>query len=507
MPQARDWSLRRLVGSSFATLVALILLVYSVGFYHVVGNGFWYSGLGHLEDHVHSVFLDLGPLYQNDTRGVLARIRKPIELPQDWDANIPSYVDRLSGQLRRVWVWDLKGNLVAQDHGPVEPQSFPEKSLQRIQKGLHAWEEGHPDQSILRSSYPDQSVGEPCQTLLIPLAQGDKLWGYLEISAPWHSQERALKYLSKCIVAFNVVAFFLAWFASAYMAGKMAKPLELLSRVCLKVAGGDLSARSHLGQGRNEIYQVSETFDTMVTRLEAAFQEQGRFVADASHELKTPVTALIGLTEMLKTLTKEGPSDRCNRTFDMMQRELDRMERLIGDLLELSKVEQKAPTQTDAVQLGELVRDAAGTLHLAHPDRKIRILEGDEQNWILGDSHALRRVFRNLLENAIRYSPADREVTVKCEADSQNLRVIIRDQGCGIPAHHLPFIFERFYRVDPSRARGSGGTGLGLSIVRAIVDLHGGQIDIASKEGEGTVVTVLFPRENSASGSTDADSV
>ena len=190
----------------------------------------------------------------------------------------------------------------------------------------------------------------------------------------------------------------------------------------------------------------------------------------------------------------------------MMLRELDRMEHLIGDLLELSKIEQKAVTRSDAVQLGELVKAAAGTLNLAYPDRKIRVLKGDEQNWILGDSHALRRVFRNLLENAIRYSAVDREVTVKCEADQEYLRVIIRDQGCGIPAHHLPLIFERFYRVDPSRTRGSGGTGLGLSIVRAIVDLHGGQIDIASEEGEGTVATVLFPRENPASRSGDSDS-
>jgi signal transduction histidine kinase len=492
-------SLRRLLASSVGALIALILILFSAALYKIVEDEFWQAGLSHLEDHVHAVLLDSGPLYRRPRGVVPKRIVKPIPLPSDWDESSTDYIDRLSGQLRRVLIWDVNGHLLFRDSGPPHKVAFPDGPLASIQTGLAAWSQGQPDGTRLRASYLDASKpDEPCQTLLIPLSKEDHLYGYLEISAQWRSQEYALRNLVRAIGAFDLAALAVAWLAGFVLASKLAQPLEYLHKVCLRVASGDLSARAHLGHDRNEIYQVAETFDVMVSRLEQSFMEQRRFVADASHELKTPVTALIGLNEMLKTLTVEGPADRCQRTLTRMEMELDRMRRLISDLLELSQLERVSAPRTDAIQICELLQESVSTVGVAFPQHRMRILEGAAQTWILGDSHALRRVFVNLLENAVRYSPPDSEVTLSCEADPEHLRVVIRDDGCGIASQHLPFIFERFYRVDPSRARFSGGTGLGLAIVKAIVEDHGGQIDIASVEGQGTTVTVLLPLPNRA---------
>ena len=486
--------LRRLLASSFGALLAFVLLLYSIGFYFLVEQQFWTAGTSHLEDNVHAVLSDGSPIHERPLGVMPKRIARPVVLPADWDTKAREYVDHLSDRLHRVWVWAPDGRLLFRDTGPNQEHAFPAASAALISRGLEAWLQGGRDNTVLRASYLDTSHPEEhLQVVVIPLLEGEKLYGYLEMSVQWGPQEDALTYLLKAIVGFDLAALCLAFLVGFLLAYKLAQPLEYLHGVCLKVASGDFSARAGMGHDRNEIHQVAETLDVMVARVEQSLQEQRRFVADASHELKTPVTGMIGLAEMLKTLVVDGPPERCQRTLGLMERELERMKRLTSDLLDLSQFERKAAPCSDALQISELLREAVATLSLTFPNRRIHIQEGAAQTWLLGDSHALRRVFLNLLENALRYSSAECDVKVVCQVEGEAVCVTIRDQGCGIAPRHLPFIFERFYRVDPSRARGSGGTGLGLAIVKAIVDGHGGCIEIASTEGEGTIVKVCFP--------------
>ncbi|WP_095011121.1 ATP-binding protein [Tsuneonella mangrovi] len=213
------------------------------------------------------------------------------------------------------------------------------------------------------------------------------------------------------------------------------------------------------------------------------------FVANASHELRTPIASIIGYVETLA----DGGADEAtaNRFYDTILREAHRLQSLVSDLMSLSRVEAEKHEQPSArINLGELVpraaRDAAG------PDRLDKLaIECAPGIAIRGDQLQLEQLVRNLVDNALKYGSGDDPVKVNLSRSvSGEVRLSIADSGEGIPAEHLPHLTRRFYRTDPGRSRASGGTGLGLAIVKHIVERHRGRLDIASKVGIGTTVTV-----------------
>ena len=226
------------------------------------------------------------------------------------------------------------------------------------------------------------------------------------------------------------------------------------------------------------------------------------FVANVSHELRSPLTALSGFIETLKGAAKDDPVAR-ERFLAIMEREAGRMNRLIRDLLHLSRVEAEERVRpTTMVDMAEILRSTKATLRPLAETAGVTVrldIVDSLHTQVPGDADQLVQVFQNLMENAVKYGGTGGEVVVRLLPDvlpkSAALRIEVVDQGEGIDAQHLPRLTERFYRVDSHRSREKGGTGLGLAIVKHIVQRHRGRLQILSKRGAGSTFAVILPVE------------
>jgi two-component system phosphate regulon sensor histidine kinase PhoR len=236
-----------------------------------------------------------------------------------------------------------------------------------------------------------------------------------------------------------------------------------------------------------------------ITALKAAEQMRADFVANAGHELKTPLATLVGFIETLLGAARDDAVAR-DRFLGIMRGEAGRMSRLVDDLLSLSRIElNEHVPPTSRVALAPLVEQVAEVLELRASERGIdlALTLPDDLPDVLGDEDELAQVFQNLIDNAIKYGRPHSTVTVAadCLAGGAGLnggfvRIAVADQGEGIPNEHLPRLTERFYRVDNARSRELGGTGLGLAIVKHILNRHRGRLEISSALGVGSTVTV-----------------
>jgi heavy metal sensor kinase len=271
-------------------------------------------------------------------------------------------------------------------------------------------------------------------------------------------------------------------------------PVERLRRSTREITADRLDRRLPVANPGDELGRLAETINEMISRLERSFAEVRRFTADASHELRTPLTAIRAEVEVALAAAAVTPEQE--RLLASVLEECDRLTRLTDQLLALAREDAKPRPALEQV---DLAVQAAGIAENLRPLAEAKGLgldvkaSGDVS--VRGDGVRLRQVFYNLLDNAIKYTPAGGTVEVGVEAQRATVVVRVRDTGIGIPPEHLPHVFERFYRVDKARSRAEGGTGLGLSIVRAIVAAHGGRIELTSTPGQGTTCTVTLPAE------------
>lgn len=278
------------------------------------------------------------------------------------------------------------------------------------------------------------------------------------------------------------------------------RPVDRMIDTASKIAAGDLSHRVDHRDDHSELGRLATALDEMLAQLETAFAQREenearlkRFVADASHELRTPVSAIRGYAELY---SKGGLADdeTLDRAMGRIGSESIRMGRLVDDLLLLARLDQQQPLDLSDVDLGDLARDAVADLRATEPACEIA-LDAHQPARVLGDEARLRQVVTNLLTNACTHTPPGTTVrlTVDAGADGREASITVADDGPGISPEDQERIFERFYRADPSRSRRSGGTGLGLAIVAAVVAGHGGTVTVASAPGEGARFTVYLP--------------
>lgn len=231
-----------------------------------------------------------------------------------------------------------------------------------------------------------------------------------------------------------------------------------------------------------------------IRRLEAVRRD---FVANVSHELKTPVGAVGLLAETLSAETQTGEADLgiIRRLADRMQLEAARVARIIDDLLDLSRIEAEEAPQRESVPVHQVLADALDRVRAMAVHRGVTLTERESSQRLTvhGNRRQLVSAVHNLLENAIKYSDQGGTVEVSAAIAGRWVEIIVRDRGIGIPTRDLERIFERFYRVDRARARDTGGTGLGLAIVRHVVNSHGGDVRVESREGEGSSFTLRLP--------------
>ncbi len=271
------------------------------------------------------------------------------------------------------------------------------------------------------------------------------------------------------------------------------RPIHDIGTTATKIATGDLSQRIDARETDGELGQLAGVLNSTFARLEAAFGRQHRFTADAAHELRTPVAVIV--THVQNALAAGGLSEEQREAMEACERAAQRMRRLIDSLLQLARIDAGEdagkPGRTD---LAALAAECAALVRPLAAERQATIVLELAAAEITGDAGRLGQVITNLLSNAIHYGRRGGEVRVTVRTEDNAAVLVVADDGPGIPAAHLPHLFERFYRVDKARAGAAGRTGLGLAIAKAIVDAHSGTIEIASIVDEGTTATVRLPR-------------
>ena len=223
------------------------------------------------------------------------------------------------------------------------------------------------------------------------------------------------------------------------------------------------------------------------------------FVANASHELSTPLASIIGYVETLSDDDTKIDSATAGKFLATVLREARRLQNLVQDLMSLSRIEaEKHDRPRERVDLGQLAASVASDLSTTHGDGRVLVEWPRQPALIEGDRSQLDQLLRNLIDNALKYGDPAEPVTVAVEATPQRVKLVVGDRGPGIGPEHIPHLTRRFYRTDPGRSRAAGGTGLGLAIVKHIVERHQGRLDIASTVGKGTTVTVRFKAAEAA---------
>jgi heavy metal sensor kinase len=279
---------------------------------------------------------------------------------------------------------------------------------------------------------------------------------------------------------------------SYWLAARSFAPIRQLAEAARRIKTGDLHQRVPIPRPHDEIQYLALTLNDMLNSLEQAFSRQRRFVADASHELRTPVAVIRNKASiaLLDTLTLT----EAMTVLHEIRGETERLSQLISDLLALARGdEEQAHFERELVQFDLLVKTVAATAEPLATERGIHLeVEAPDPVMLTGDEARLMQVVMNLLDNAIRYTNPGGRVTVAVEKTAQAAHLMIRDTGIGIAAEHLPHIFERFYRVNAARSQ-AGGSGLGLAIVAWVVHAHGGSIDVVSQVGAGSCFTIVLP--------------
>jgi two-component system sensor histidine kinase BaeS len=295
------------------------------------------------------------------------------------------------------------------------------------------------------------------------------------------------------LVGVLVGAVALATTVGWWLARRITNPLKEMARAAGDVAAGQLDRTAPEDPAIYELHHLGRAFNAMTASLRQTDRLKTAFIADVSHELRTPLTALKGTVETLQDGAIDDLAVR-DRFLASLAAETERLVRMVNDLLTLTRADAGALNlQPSQVNLNDLARTRMAHLGGLAAQRQVNLRLIGPTVWVWADPDRLAQVLDNLLDNAIRYSPHGADVTITITPAQGQVACAIADSGPGIPAQHLPFIFERFYRADPSRSRSRGNSGLGLAIAHALVTAHGGRIVAQSLEGKGTTLTFTLP--------------
>jgi heavy metal sensor kinase len=321
----------------------------------------------------------------------------------------------------------------------------------------------------------------------------------IEVGASNREIERVLHGLLLAIAIGLPVVVTIAIAGGYLLMRRALRPVDEITRSAERITSRNLSERLPASKTGDEIERLSVGLNRMIARLDESFQHIHRFSADASHELRTPLTILRGELEAAVQQPQITPELR--ETLGSALEETERLSRIVESLMAIARLDAgEAKVERAHFDLAELTSGTTEQMRLLAEDKNIALrCEAKQHVRVEGDRSRLKQVIVNLVDNAIKYTPAGGHVGVKVYASNGCGVLEVNDNGVGIPAEALPHIFERFYRVDKARSRQMGGAGLGLSIIKAIVTAHGGQVKVESVEGKGSRFLVELPVAGEAS--------
>ena len=347
-----------------------------------------------------------------------------------------------------------------------------------------------------------RSEGDWLRVMSVPGVRNGRIEGVIQWVQPLAPVERALDQLTKTLLILVPAALLIAALGGAFLTGRALRPVREIAEAASEIQAENLSARLPV-RGRDEFARLTQVLNGMLERLEGAFQRQRRFTGDASHELRTPLATIKATSSLAYEDEWDAPA--CHTALRNIEKAADRAERIVDGLLLLARADSDTLVREGGcVPLAAVVAAAVEVVEAARESRPgesagppIRTALPSSPATVAVDTDQLTRVFVNLLENAVRHTPAGGEITISALGASDEVVVTVRDTGEGIAPEHLPHLTERFYRADSARTRARGGAGLGLAICRTIVEAHGGRMDIQSEPGHGTEITLRLPAASS----------
>jgi two-component system, OmpR family, sensor kinase len=314
----------------------------------------------------------------------------------------------------------------------------------------------------------------------------------IQIAKPLDQLQDEVTDLVQIIALGLLVTTLLLILLSYVVAGRIVKPIGVINRMALDISDRTLDRRIPLGKSRDELYELSGSLNRMFDRLQYSFDLQKQFIADASHELKSPITLLMLFME--RAVHRKDLPDSFKQRLIHQGNILRRMGRLVKNLLNLSALELKRNIDFTEVSLPALLKSVLGDYEDVFAAKRITVTTDIPENLpVRGDKEELQRVFINLLDNAIKYNHAGGEIGIKASKYDHGVHLSLFNTGEGIPKADLEKVFEQFYRVEKSRSLRYGGSGLGLTIVKRIIERHGGTLKMESEPGAWTRVNITLP--------------
>jgi two-component system OmpR family sensor kinase len=448
-------SLRLRLTLLYSTFIGGILLIFGAAVYILVN----FILLNQVDTMLAAVARDITDVTKVNSVGELSLVSLP---PLDMTSN--AYVQ----------VWGMNGQIIATSPSigtlikPLDPTN--------LETPFPVYKDSHLDGAHLR-------------VLSVPLIIGERMFGTLQVGASLAVVDATQGNLLSMMAITAVIAVLMAGIGSWFVLGRALSPLEDIAESIDQInRADDLSRRiPHRSGNEDEIGELVVSFNQTLERLESLFTSQQRFLADVSHELRTPLTVIKGNVDLMRRI-KEADEE----SLSSIDQEAGRLTRLVGGLLMLAQAESgKLALNMNPVELDLLLTEVFTEMTvLASNKVKVHLNDIDEV-MVNGDRDRLKQVLLNLVANAIQYTPQGGDVYLSMSKIGEQARIIIRDTGPGIPAEDLPHIFDRFYRAEKSRTRSTtSGFGLGLSIAHWIVEHHGGQIKVESKDGKGTTFVI-----------------
>ncbi|MCB0166287.1 MAG: HAMP domain-containing protein [Anaerolineae bacterium] len=347
----------------------------------------------------------------------------------------------------------------------------------------------HNGQAVYRTVMIDDT---PIRVYSAPIIAGppSQVVGAVQVGQSMKTIETTLQMMLLFLISGIVITLVIAALVGAFLAWTALRRIDKLTQTAARIMGAqDLKQRLPVPKTNDEISRLTSTINSMLERLDKFFQAQIRLSADVSHELRTPLTAIRGNVDLLRRGAANDPSE-LSEALSIIDSELDRMSRIVADLLLLSQADAGLSLRLEPVELDTVILEvyrqarviANGVpIHLGHEDQAI----------VRGDPDRLKQLLINLMTNAIKHTPYDGSITLSLYRDKEWVRVTVTDTGRGIAPTALPHIFERFYQAQDSENQ--SGSGLGLSIAQWIAKAHDGQITVISQLGKGSTFTLWLP--------------
>lgn len=325
-----------------------------------------------------------------------------------------------------------------------------------------------------------------------PLRVKGKVLGQLYLAQDITEDRSALLAMQRSLGIASIVAIIVITVAVALYVRRSLQPLRRLSQMTAVISADDLGrSQVDLDRAPSEVKELAQTFNMMLDRLSASWEQQRQFVSNVSHELRTPLTIVHGYLQSV--LRRKGNLTAAQQeALEIAADEADRTVRLLQDLLDLARAtDGYMHFNCEPLVINDLVAEVAGMAE-KFSNRMIGIQLGTSPVVAMADSNRLKQVLINLIDNAVKYSDSSTPITIKIDQIDEQVTIEVSDRGCGIPLQHQARIFERFYRADEARTRSTGGAGLGLSIVKTLVEGMGGSVKVRSQPGEGSIFTVTL---------------